>query len=273
MIAPYKACFTCAYWRPENPDGDMMDPGKGLCMGMWVINYGGRPMVCYSPRGARRPKHPLTWGGYLCREYNSNPRPPLQEDTRMWDRKKIEWELSLLLKQYGRMLTRPEFEEEGRLDLLSAMLREGLTIREWAAQMQVEMKQGTSVERAFEKEVWVKTELEKRGHKVFHTSTKCPYDLLVDDAVHVEVKMGKRIANPTHGYDGHFFQFGASPARRDIHYAVLLCVDDQDQIERVYVLPRRYCRQHSLAITGAQRWAKFLNAWRYIKFGIQEEEI
>jgi len=197
-------------------------------------------------------KHPLKHNGWR-KKLGAHVR-------KSWDDGEIERDLKVEAKKYGRMPTANELSSAGKGDLANAIRRSELLFRGWAKKIGVPLKH-CETHRSFKMEQWVKAELEERGHGVELTTAKCSYDLLVDSSLKVEVKMAKRTIVTQRSIDAFVFSFGAKPESRDIDFAVLVCVDKDDNPLKVYVLSCEFCQQQTISITGSHRWKPFLNAW------------
>lgn len=172
---------------------------------------------------------------------------------REWSDALIQKELQQQVEKFGRMPTANELRANNQGDLANALRRSG-GFYEWADRVGAEQKKSETW-RSYQKELWVKEKLESLGHKVEMTSIKCEYDLLVDGKHKVEVKLAK-FSPATKGY---VFSFGT--CQRDIDVSVLICVDENDENEAVYVLPKEFCNQQTITITGSKRWVPFKDRW------------
>lgn len=212
-------------------------------------------------------RHPLKHTGWRLRLTGEEKPPP---EARLWTDDAIGDALMELAEVYGRMPTCKEMEEaRGSKDLVQAITGHELKVDGWAERLGLEQVEYTG-RRGKRIEEWVKRELERRGHTAELTHMKCPYDLIVDGCKRVEVKLSRPYENKKHRVRGHLFTFGRRPQRRGIDFAVLVCVDEEDNPTATYVIPERYCRQQTVTITGSKRWVRYLNAWRYIKYDLEE---
>ena len=166
----------------------------------------------------------------------------------------------------GVMLSDGDLLEMGEGSLARAIARSDHSYREWADMIGAEIKD-TNVSRSYDIETWVKGELEARGHKVEYTTHKCPYDLLVDGKIRVEVKSSPWKASKKAGTYGYAFRMGRNPQHRAFDVGVFVGVDEDNNPERVYIMPAARARQTTVTITASASWNKYLSAWRYCKGG------
>lgn len=191
--------------------------------------------------------HPLKNNGWRKRLGS-----PVQRE---WNDALIQQELQQQVERLGRMPTVSDLCANNLGDLANAVRRSG-GFYEWADRLGAEQKKSETW-RSYQKELWVKAQLESLGHKVEMTPVKCEYDLLVDEKHKVEVKLAKY----SDSSGGYVFSFGKKPSEREIDIAVLICVDENDENESVYLLPEEFCNQQTITITKSKRWVPFKERW------------
>ena len=131
-----------------------------------------------------------------------------------------------------RMPSKSEIEEfYGNTSLSNKISRTG-GLYYWADQLGLEIKESES-KFGIEVELYVKEVLENMGFKCETTSTKHPYDLLVDDCVKVDVKAAR--VTKVRGSDAYSFRLAKPKQTCDVYVAV--CVDDEKNIQKTYIVP------------------------------------
>lgn len=197
-------------------------------------------------------RHPLKHSGW-----SKKLGGPVRQQ---WTEERIERELKVLISQFGRMPSVSEMNAQSQMSLSNAINRSSLSFREWAKRMGAEVKV-SETQRSYEIECWVRDELDRRGHTAEMTETRCPYDILLDGRKRVEVKMASKYISSRYPNGVFIFSFGKDVTHRKIDVSVLVCVDEHDTPIKVYILPKRFCNQQTITITGSHRWTPFLNAW------------
>ena len=166
------------------------------------------------------------------------------------------------LSQGGFMPSCKELRRLGRNDLACAIARTG-GLKAWAVRLGLQLQECDTT-RGNRMESRVAQKLREQGHEVRLTTCKCPFDLLVDKAVRVEVKMARKYLPPnSHGGGCYTFNFGSHSDTRVFDVAVLVCVDQDDAPTAFYLLPKDRCRE-TVTITAAPTWEQYREKWDLI---------
>lgn len=180
--------------------------------------------------------------------------------TKKWFDDVIESELLKCVNslQLDRMPTANELKSLGRQDLHMA-IQKSKKYSGWAEHLGLGRKQSETV-RGQNREEEIAAKLESLGHKVERMTTKHPYDLLVNDTVKIDVKTGK--AYLMRGSRVHSFGISKKDPTCDIY--IVLALDEQDQVERLFVIPSHHLKVVSLCIGKESIYNRFINCWEYI---------
>jgi hypothetical protein len=179
----------------------------------------------------------------------------------LWPKGRIEKEIFKCMKILGieRMPTGPELMSLQRTDL-HCKISKTKKYGGWAKKLNLQRKSSHTLT-GQDNENLVENMLIEKGYEVENMSTKHPYDLLVDGAVKIDVK----VANPflLRGSRVHTFGIVKNNPTCDIY--ICLAFDEQKKIERVLVIPSHLCRVKTLCIGKESKYNKFHEQWNYIK--------
>ena len=160
--------------------------------------------------------------------------------------------------EIDRMPSRSEIEEfYGDTALTNKIAKSG-GFYHWASRLGLEVKDSES-KFGIELEAQMRKLLESIGFKCEKTSTRYPYDLLVDDCVKIDVKAARK--TKIKGSDAYSFRLAKEYQTCDVYIAV--CVNDQKEILQIYIIPsiimsgkKQLCMGvgHSMYDTYIQRW-------------------
>ena len=149
----------------------------------------------------------------------------------------------------------------GNSCLVNAITKTG-GFRYWAEKLELELKD-TSTNFGYKYEKRVMELLENQGYTCEMTSTKYPYDLLVNGCVKADVKSAR--VSSVKGCDRYTFCLAKPQQTCDVYIAV--CLDDNDEPIRFYVLPAHIMHgktQLSLGV-GHSKYDQYLNRWEIIE--------
>lgn len=104
---------------------------------------------------------------------------------------------------------------------------------------------------------------EKFCYKVIQTAPRYPYDLLVENALKIDVKVGKLYTSKV---DSKFYTFNLEKSNQTCDIFVCYCLDQSEKEEKVLIIP-------SYAISGItqlsvgkkSRYDKYINRWDIIE--------
>jgi len=99
------------------------------------------------------------------------------------------------------------------------------------------------------------------GFLVERMSQNYPYDLLVNKIIKVDVKVSRLYNGP----NGNFFTFNLEKKFRTCDIFTLLCLNDNNEITREYILPSVFVPNNTQISIGEfkSKYSRFLNRWDY----------
>lgn len=98
------------------------------------------------------------------------------------------------------------------------------------------------------------------GYKVERMPTKHPYDLLLNDAIKIDVKAAKPYVQKNTGNKYHTYNLEKRNPTCDIY--LLFALDDT---ERIFIIPSLFVNQTQIGIGKDSKYNKFMDRWDYIK--------
>lgn len=158
-----------------------------------------------------------------------------------------------------RMPTSSEIRECKDGDSLHNLITRNGGYRFWAEKLNLELKESeTKIGQDFE--LVAKSILESKGFEVEKMSTKHPFDLLVNDLVKVDVKVG----NPylLRGSRCHTFGLSKQYASCDIY--LIFALEESGEVERTLVIPSQFARVVTLSIGENSKYNRYIDEFDYI---------
>lgn len=152
-------------------------------------------------------------------------------------------------------------EYTGNHALSNAVRRYGGT-EYWAKLLQLPYKEcestmGTHYERRCAS--YIESQL---GYTAEAMKPRYPYDLLVDDAVKVDVKAGKCY----HGQAGSFYTFSLEKRAPTCDLFIAYCIRDDGEVHKIYVIPSSALTGLTQLSIGVHRskYDRYLSAWEQL---------
>ena len=181
----------------------------------------------------------------------------------MWDDKEIERGINEV--RDALMLDRMPSSTEikvyyGNSRLVNAITKNG-GFRHWAEKLGLEPKD-TSTNFGYKHEERVKELLEERGYTCEMTSTKHPYDLLINGCVKADVKTAR--ISKVKDCDRHTFYLAKQQQTCDVY--IVVCLDDNDEMKKLYVVPAHVMHGKTQLSPGTKhsKYNQYLNRWDII---------
>ncbi|MEK4754823.1 hypothetical protein MKX72_20180 [Priestia sp. FSL R5-0597] len=186
---------------------------------------------------------------------------PVKEKKVLWSDQRIEEEVRKCMKvlQIQRMPVASELTGIGRNDLHCALSKSKLKYSGWAKKLGVSLKSSETT-KGNEYEGKVLKLIEVMGLDAKSMSTKHPYDLLVNDCVKIDVKVGT--AHHHFGARAHTFALNKKYASCDIYVCVAL--DEQEKTESCFIIPARDVQIVTLNIGTNSKYNKYKDGWELI---------
>lgn len=163
---------------------------------------------------------------------------------------------------YNRMPTIKEIEDYyGDTALINKISTTG-GVEAWAEKLKLSRKPCEST-LALQYEKHAKKTLEEKGFRCELTSTKHPYDILVNDAVKIDVKVSNLV---TIG-DSKAYTFNLEKKQPTCDLYVAYCLDDNKEIAKTYIIPAPILTgkcQLSVGVNDS-KYDAYLDNWNLIK--------
>ncbi|AUO14769.1 hypothetical protein [Priestia megaterium] len=177
-----------------------------------------------------------------------------------WTSKRIIEELKVIVEQQNlkEMPSKGDLKALGRSDLASAITKHQ-TMKYWADKLGLKLKESETF-KGNEYEDKVKQIIEFMELEVKNMTTKHPYDLLVNDCVKIDVKVGT--AHNHFGARAHTFALHKKYASCDIYVCVAL--NEQEEVENYFIIPARDVQIVTLNIGTESKYNKYKDSWALI---------
>lgn len=178
-----------------------------------------------------------------------------------WTNKRISEELKNIVEQQKlkEMPSKGDLRELGRSDLANALTKKH-TMKYWADKLGLKLKDSETT-KGNQYEEKVKEIIESMELEVLNMSTKHPYDLLVNNCVKIDVKVGVA-HHHFNGYRAHTFALHKKYASCDIYVCVAL--NEQEEVESHFIIPARDVQIVTLNIGTNSKYNKYKDGWNLI---------
>jgi hypothetical protein len=129
----------------------------------------------------------------------------------------------------------------------------------WAKRLGLKVKDSESKLGWLYEEIAAK-ELENHGYTVSHMSRKYPYDLLINEFVKIDVKVGK----PWLLRSSRVHTFGINKKNPVCDVYMVFALNEQGDTERLFIIPSFELKLISMCIGKDSKYNKFINRWDLI---------
>lgn len=104
---------------------------------------------------------------------------------------------------------------------------------------------------------------ENTGLHSVQTSTRHPYDLIVDNSVKVDVKVSKIFTNKS----GHeYYSFNLEKREPTCDIFILYCMNDDETLDKVLIIPScSLLGQTQVSVGKISKWDDYKERWDFIK--------
>lgn len=204
-------------------------------------------------------------GGYVkwAEKLNLSPKKPITKHNDESIKQSILHTMQQL--NIDRMPSRSEILSiENNASLHNAIVR-SYGYYKWAERLNLEIKDSETLFGTQYQEICLEY-LSKLGYVVEDTSTKAPYDLLINNNVRVDVKSG--CAYNMRGSRVHSFGINKKFPTCDL-YIIYALNENTDNIERIFVIPSKDFKLVSLCIGANSKYNKYINKWNLIDIYIE----
>lgn len=133
----------------------------------------------------------------------------------------------------------------------------------WAEKLGLPLKYSeTSFGNKFEIEA-ITDIFENTGLHSVQTSSKHPYDLIVDNSVKVDVKVSKEFIN---NCNSKAFSFNLEKREPTCDIFILYCLNDDETYRKVLIVPAcSLLGQTQIGVGNKSKWDFYMNRWDFIK--------
>ena len=181
-----------------------------------------------------------------------------------WTNQDIIESIKEVIDFYGldRMPSKQEIEEFYGNSALTNKISKTGGFYVWAKNLGLKVKD-SETKMGLELEVQMMKILKEMGFKCETTSTKYPYDLLVNGCVKIDVKAARK--TKIRGSDAYSFRLTKEQQTCDVYIAV--CVNDKREIQRIYVIPAHITTGKIQLCMGAihSRYDSYVDRWDIIE--------
>ena len=155
-----------------------------------------------------------------------------------------------------------------RTEMKSALLNDALANKIartggfpfWANKLNIEEKESeTRLGQSYE--VKAMGLIEEKGFKIDRMTTKYPFDLLVNNNIKVDVKVGK--PGDIRGSRVHTFRTAKKYATCDLY--MIFALKEDEEIERLFIIPGSELKVVTLCIGRKSKYDKYINRWDLLK--------
>lgn len=135
----------------------------------------------------------------------------------------------------------------------------------WARKLRLENKESeTKLGQAYE--VIAIDLLKAKGYEVDRMTTLYPFDLLVNNNIKIDIKVGK--PGDIKGCRTHTFRTAKKYATCDLY--MIFALEENDLIEKLFIIPGHELKVVTMCIGGKSKYDKFIDRWdlidKYNKF-------
>lgn len=131
----------------------------------------------------------------------------------------------------------------------------------WCEELGINIKNSES-KTGWDGEMYAINVLLDMGFKVEKMPVKHPYDLLVNDAVKIDVKTGSRFHYSKTNY---YFSFNLEKKNATCDLYVILCKGEGKELEKTLIIPSKVLRQTQLCIGVRSKFDEYKDRWDYIQ--------
>lgn len=104
---------------------------------------------------------------------------------------------------------------------------------------------------------------ESTGLHSVQTSSRYPYDLLVDNSVKIDVKVSKEFMN---NCNAKSFSFNLEKREPTCDIFILYCLENDESVRKVLIIPScSLLGQTQVGVGDKSKWDFYINRWDFIK--------
>jgi len=185
----------------------------------------------------------------------------------MWTEKLIvsEIEKAMSMLNISHMPSRMEMKISLSNDALANKIARSGGFRYWANKLNLTEKE-SETKLGQEYEANAMELIKSRGYLIDRMTTKCPFDLLVNGNIRIDVKVG----NPGHvrGSRVHTFRTAKKFATCDLY--MIFALKEDSSVEKLFLIPGNDLQVVTMCIGNKSKYDKYIDRWdlleQYDKF-------
>lgn len=187
----------------------------------------------------------------------------MKEERRQWSKADIEFEIMSMVEFLGinRMPTFKEMEQYyGNYGLANQVCKTG-GVYAWAKRLGLEVS-ASETRLGYEIETLIMNILKEQGYECEMTSTRHPYDLLVNGCVKVDVKAARKTKVRT----SDVYSFGLAKPQQTCDVYVAVCLDDDKEPQKFFVIPAHIMTGKTQLAVGVEhsKYDEYIDKWEII---------
>lgn len=199
-------------------------------------------------------------GGYVlwAEKLNLSPKKP----TYKWSDEKIAEEILEIKRilNLDRMPSREEIESTKKNNALVSVIGKTYGFYGWEEKLNLTVKRSETQFGQLYQQKCIQI-LQDKGYIAEDTSTKAPYDIVVNNKVRIDVKSG--CAYDLKGSRCHTFNLEKQFLTCDI-YMIFALDENGEKIERLLIIPSSHLNIVTLSMGTNSKYNKYKNRWDYI---------
>ena len=181
----------------------------------------------------------------------------------------IEDEKKIVISEIEKVMNMLDIEHmPSRTDMLSVLADNSLANKVartggftyWAHELNIEEKESeTKLGQSYE--VKAMEMLIKKGFEVARMTTKYPFDLLINDNIKIDVKVGR----PGYVRESrvHTFRTAKRYATCDLYF--IFALDENEEIEKLFIIPGSDLKVVTMCIGHISKYDKYIDRWDLIE--------
>lgn len=188
------------------------------------------------------------------------------ESNRIWTDEKIESAIkkSMIVLAIKRMPTRSELDDIGMCDLSNAISKSDYKFSGWANKLKIKTKSSeTNTGMIYERIAEENIKEHIKNVDIKQMSANHPFDILVNDSVKIDVKVGK--IHNHFGTPSYTFRTGKKYGSCDLY----LCygLDEMNGVKEVFLIPsnKAITTTINICVGGKSKYLKYKDRWDFIE--------
>lgn len=182
----------------------------------------------------------------------------------IWTEQKIIDGVKEVMKQIGieRMPSRSEIDKHYGNSALTNKISKTGGFYFYADKLGLEIKESETALGTFVQN-FVRLKMITLGFDAEKTSTKFPYDLLVNRRVKIDVKSGRIVQNST----GQYYTFNLEKKFQTCDFFIAVTLGENDEIKKIYIIPSSILSGKTQLSIGVEKsiYNKYIDRWDLIE--------